>query len=181
MNQEHTLLAAIFFAQDQAVDHLMDYVARALVRQGYRVAGFIQYAHEIEGSCCGGVDVEDIQTGERFEIMQALGVHAKGCRLDPAAIAAVSVSARTALEMRPDILILNRFGKGETEGKGLRSAFEEAALFGIPVLTSVKEAYQPSWREFAGELSESLEQDSDKIMAWCLRAIEKTGVKIDAA
>lgn len=181
MDQIYPLLAAIPFAQDKAVDLLMEHVARALNRQGYHVAGFIQYAEEIEGRCCGAVDVEDIQTGERFQIMQALGAHAKGCRLDPAAIAQVSVRAITALEKRPDILILNRFGKGESEGKGMRSAFEEAALAGIPILTSVKETYLPSWQEFAGDLSVSLEQDEDKILAWCMRAIEDAGEIFDAA
>jgi nucleoside-triphosphatase THEP1 len=177
MDQNFPLLAAIPFAQDQAVDQMLEYVARTLVSEGYRVAGFIQYSQEIAGRCCGAVDVEDIATGKRIQIMQPLGRQAKGCRLDPQAMAAVTARALAMLEEGPDILILNRFGKGESEGKGLRAAFEAASLAGVPVLTSVKETYLEPWRGFAGGMSSDLAPDPDAVLRWCREAIAAEAIK----
>lgn len=75
-----------------------------------------------------------------------------------------------ALEDSPEILILNRFGKGEAEGAGLRAAFEAAAISGIPLLTSVKELYLPAWNDFAGGFSVRLDADTEQVLAWCFEA-----------
>ncbi len=174
MTEELQLLGVIPFAQDEAVDRKIESVVRTLQQKNIRVAGFVQHAETVEGQCCGAVDVEDIETGDRFQIMQALGTHAKGCRLDPGAMADVAVRALASFERRPDILILNRFGKGEAEGGGLRSVFEAASLAGIPVLTSVKETFLPAWSDFAGDLTVSLSQDEDRILAWCADVIESS-------
>lgn len=173
MEQDQTLLAAIPFAQDQAVDLILEDVARSLVGRGYRVAGFLQYSNDVEGRCCGAVDVEDIETGSRVQIMQPLGRQAKGCRLDPQAMAVVTARALAMLEESPDILFLNRFGKGESEGEGLRAAFEAASLAGIPVLTSVKETYLEPWHDFAGGMATDLEPEWEAVLHWCLNAIDK--------
>lgn len=172
MNELQPRLAAIPFAQDAAVDRLLEDVTRILVRRGIAVAGFLQHAEHVDGQCCGAVDVEDIATGERFRIMQALGRHARGCRLDPQAMADVSVRALRALESGPEILVLNRFGKGEAEGAGLRTVFEAAAVSGIPLLTSVKELYLPAWSDFAGGFSVRLDADIEQVLAWCFEAAD---------
>ena len=180
MDQDFPLLAAIPFAQDEAVDQMLEYVARTLVSEGYRVAGFIQHSQEIAGRCCGAVEVEDIATGKRVQIMQPLGRQAKGCRLDPQAMTAVTSRALAMLEECPDILILNRFGKGESEGEGLRAAFEAASLAGIPVLTSVKECYLEHWYGFAGGMATDLEPDQDAILGWFENAVDRAAELKDA-
>jgi nucleoside-triphosphatase THEP1 len=175
------MLAAIPFAQDSAVDTLLSAVARSLKSQGIRVSGCLQHAETVDGQWRGAVDVEDIETGERLRIMQPLGQHARGCRLDPQAMAEVSAKALASLERRPQILILNRFGKGEAEGAGLRTVFEAAALAGIPVLTSVKEPYLPDWDLFSDSLSVRLDADEAQIAAWCLGAVSAAGNAARAA
>jgi hypothetical protein len=170
MNDMIPRLAAIPFAQDAAVDRILEDVTRTLVRRGIAVAGFLQHAEHVGGQCCGAVDVEDIATGERIRIMQALGKHARGCRLDPQAMADVSMRAMRALEDGPKILVLNRFGKGEAEGAGLRAVFEAAAVSGIPLLTSVKESYLPAWNDFAAGFSARLDADTEQALSWCFDA-----------
>jgi hypothetical protein len=85
-------------------------------------------------------------------------------------MAEVSARAMRALESNPEILILNRFGKGEADGAGLRAVFEAAAVSGIPLLTSVKELYLPAWNDFAGGLSVRLHADAGQVLAWSLDA-----------
>ena len=66
--------------------------------------------------------------------------------------------------------MLNRFGKGESEGQGFRAVFEKAFLLGIPVLTSVKQIYAGAWEEFAESCSASLPPTLEDILAWARAA-----------
>lgn len=175
------MLAAIPFAQDAAVDALLEDVARALRGRGVRVSGFLQRAETVDGQCCGAVDMEDIESGDRYRIMQPLGRHARGCRLDPHAMAEVSSRAMLWLDHRPEIVILNRFGKGESEGGGLRAVFEAAALRGIPILTSVKESYLQDWENFASGLSLRLAADQRQVLTWCLAAVRTSAATVTTA
>jgi hypothetical protein len=61
---------------------------------------------------------------------------------------------------------LNKFGKLEADGGGLRDAFSEAIEAGVPVLTSVAPAFAAAWEEFANSLYVVLPADADRIEAW---------------
>ena len=58
-------------------------------------------------------------------------------------------------------MMLNRFGKAEAEGGGLRSAFVRAMEAGIPVLTAVRPPYIEAWSKFHGRLAVDLPADLD--------------------
>ncbi|MBB4123548.1 DUF2478 domain-containing protein [Martelella radicis] len=178
---ESTSLAYIPFMQDDAADRVLEAVARRLTAMGHRVEGFIQHAEKDEGQCCGAVDLEDIATGKRWQIMQALGAHARGCRLDFNALSEAAIFAEARIGARPDLLILNRFGKGEEQGGGLRSVFETAFLAGVPILTSVKQPYLDGWQAFAGGLSEPLPADAEAVLTWSCKAIGEARRVRDAA
>jgi hypothetical protein len=66
----------------------------------------------------------------------------------------------------PDLLILNRFGKGEAEGRGFRDVMSQALLAGIPVLTAVRETYAAEWQEFSGDMGYDLEPEFAAVMGW---------------
>ncbi|MGV0910496.1 DUF2478 domain-containing protein [Martelella sp. FOR1707] len=166
-------LGFIPFMQDDAADRVLEAVARLLAAKGYRVDGFVQHADKDEGQCCGAVDLEDIATGKRWQIMQALGAHARGCRLDFNALSDAAVFAEGRIRTRPELLILNRFGKGEEQGGGLRSVFEAAFVAGVPILTSVKQPYLDGWGAFSGGLSQALPPETDAVLQWCYDAIAR--------
>ncbi|MEO2037197.1 MAG: DUF2478 domain-containing protein [Martelella sp.] len=167
--------------QDDAADRVLEAVARRLLAKGYQVEGFIQHAEKDEGQCCGAVDLEDIATGKRWQIMQALGTHSRGCRLDFNALSGAAVFAEARIGTRPDLLILNRFGKGEEPGGGLRSVFEAAFVAGVPILTSVKQPYLDGWFAFSGDLSQALPPETDAVLKWCCKAIARARQVRDAA
>ncbi|WP_319520254.1 DUF2478 domain-containing protein [uncultured Martelella sp.] len=178
---ENRSLAFIPFMQDDAADRILEAVARQLIATGHRVEGFIQHAEKDEGQCCGAVALEDIATGRRWRIMQALGAHARGCRLDFNALSQAAVFAETRISTEPDLLVLNRFGKGEEQGGGLRSVFEAAFVAGVPILTSVKQPYLDGWHEFSGGLSEPLPPETDAVLQWSCEAIGEARRVRDAA
>ncbi len=166
------MLAAILAAKDVPVDQLLAGVAHRARQAGLRVAGFLQRRETGGEECCRDIEIEHIGTGVTQIISQALGSGSKGCRLDPAALADVAGSLLTELDDGADILILNRFGKGETEGHGFRSIIETAYARRIPVLTVVRETYVEGWNDFAGDCGVLLAPESQAVLGWCDRVVE---------
>ena len=70
-------------------------------------------------------------------------------------------------------MILNRFGKAEAEGGGLRPVFARAMEAGIPVLTAVRAPYIEAWAQFHGHLASDLPADIDAVLAWCRDAVRQ--------
>lgn len=171
MKPDDIRLAAITLEEGVAVDPLFDTIVATLRDEGWQVAGYVQREIPNELGCSPEMLVEDVESGERLCISQALGPGSAGCRLDPQALANVAGLALVRLDERPDLLVLNRFGKGESEGMGLRAVIEKAASLNIPVLTSVKDTYRSAWMDYAGELSAILPASADAALAWCRAAI----------
>jgi hypothetical protein len=72
-----------------------------------------------------------------------------------------------------ELLVLNRFGKAEAEGGGLRSAFVRAIEAGIPVVTAVRSPYIAAWSEFHERLAVDLTPDLGAVLAWCRDAVRE--------
>ena len=119
---------------------------------------------------CSIMHVEDIATGALHNITQNLGTGSTGCRLDPAALADVAEQLLAALENPVDLLILNRFGKGEAEGQGLRAVIEKAFVAGVPVLTVVRPEYEPDFQAFTGGTAQMLAPRLEDALYWAERA-----------
>jgi len=166
------MLAAILAAKDVPVDQLLASVAHRARQAGLRVAGFLQRRETGGEECCRDIEIEHIGTGVTQIISQALGSGSKGCRLDPAALADVAGALLAELDDGADILILNRFGKGETEGHGFRSIIETAYARRIPVLTVVRETYVEGWNDFAGDCGVLLAPESQAVLGWFDRVVE---------
>ncbi|MFK0685351.1 DUF2478 domain-containing protein [Ochrobactrum sp. BD67] len=167
-----TTLAAILAAKDVPVDQLLASVAQQARRAGLRVAGFLQHRETGGEECCRDIEIEHIGTGVTQIISQSLGSGSRGCRLDPAALADVAGSLLAELDDGAEMLILNRFGKGETEGHGFRSVIETAYARRVPVLTVVRETYVEGWNDFAGDCGVLLAPDSKAVLGWCDRLME---------
>lgn len=174
-NEFHGLLAAMPCSKDEHVDRVLEDAVRALQATGYRVGGYFQRQVPSTGSCCAPMVLEHVESGEWSCISQPLGAGARGCRLDPRALAALSVSLLAELDAGMQLLVLNRFGKGESEGQGFRAVIERAFQSGIPVLTAVRPGYVRAWREFGGEYAEELPVDGGHVLAWCLSALGGQG------
>lgn len=159
-------LAAIRFGKDFHVDGVFDAAIVALRADGLRIAGFVQREAPDPSTCCDITYLEDIETGRRHRISQALGAGSRGCKLDPQALAGVCGDLVGTLEERVDLLVLNRFGKGESDGHGFRVVIERALDLGIPVLTAVRDTYEAAFEEFAGDLAALLPAETDAVVDW---------------
>ncbi|WFE88638.1 DUF2478 domain-containing protein [Roseibium porphyridii] len=168
MVEDTPLCGAIRSNRGENVDRLLETLVKLLQAEGLCVSGVVQRRAEYGDTCCADMGLELISSGETIEISQALGRGSQGCRLDPRSLADITARLQTEIDLRPDLLVLNRFGKGEQDGQGFRQLIGKAMELSIPVLTVVREPYLEAWRNFAGELAVDLPADLDATVAWCL-------------
>lgn len=160
-------LAAIRFNRDDDITATFETVVTWLQSRGVRVCGYLQRELHDQSSCCAQTVLEGISTRERVRISQPLGNGSSGCRLDPHALSELSGKLLSVLETKPDLLIVNRFGRGEADGHGFRSGIEMAYAMGIPVLTAVRDEYFKDWRAFGAELAVELPAKIEETLDWC--------------
>lgn len=173
MNADIQPLAAIHFNRHDDVDALLRDAVAQLIRQGKDVAGVLQGG--TGGADAAGPDTCDIDNtvlqsirgGWTSKILEDRGQHARGCRLNPRAIADVAGRLQGELASGAELLVINRFGRAESEGHGLRNIFELAVESGIPVLTAVREDYADDWNAFHGGMAADLPAEAGAVMRWC--------------
>lgn len=115
--------------------------------------------------------VENIATGELLQISQDRGPQAQGCCLDTAALSAASRPVRDAMAQHVDVLVINRFGEQEANGRGLRAEFADAAIAGFVVVTVMKPDFLDAWMDFAGEFGTVLRPDPAAVSDWIIKAV----------
>lgn len=141
-------------------------IAAQLRSDGLHLAGTVQTNLErIDRRHCD-MDILVLPDGPVLRISEDRGDLARGCRLDPGALEQAVVGVAHALP-RADLLIVNKFGKQEAEGRGLAALIAEALDREIPVLLGVNGLNLPAFEDFAGGLAEALPGDRTRVLDWC--------------
>jgi hypothetical protein len=167
-------LAAVVYDKGFSIDEFMSAIARELRASGFRVGGVFQQNMESGASRPSTMVIIDMLTGERFTISQDLGPAARGCRLDQRGLLDAGLRLDAAVA-DIDLLLINKFGRGEAEGGGLRTTFAAAIESGVPVLTAVRAPYDEAWAVFHGGLAANLAPAAEEVLAWCRAAVENAG------
>ena len=63
------------------------------------------------------------------------------------------------------LLVINKFGKHEAEGRGFRPLIGEALAMGLPVILGVNGLNLPLFLDFAEGMAEALPADAEAICA----------------
>ena len=167
------MLAAIPYESGFPIDCFLQGMAARLKRRGLRLGGVVQHNDDACGDGCMSMSLVDLAYGRRFAISQELGSGAGGCHLDAAGLAAAAAAFAGALAERADLVIVNKFGKQEALGEGLRQEIADALLAGLPLLIAVRRDFLPAWRDFAGEDWAELVADEALVERWVLDAARK--------
>jgi len=155
-------LAAIVFDHDEPVDDVMRALIETIRAQRVKVAGLVQEPGADERDLL----VRDLITGERLPIMQDLGAESSGCAVDPAAIAVAARMLDRARGEKPDLLVVNRFGRLESEGGGMIAEIGAAVAEGEAVLIAVPLRYSDAWNAFASGLDVQLRPNVAALEDW---------------
>jgi hypothetical protein len=76
-----------------------------------------------------------------------------------------------AIADRVDLLVVNRFGRAESLGRGMLGTFAAAMEAQMPVLTAVRPPYEQAWTQFHGSSAEVLPATSEAVVRWGLASI----------
>jgi nucleoside-triphosphatase THEP1 len=169
-------LAAVVYQSGFKIDDFLTRLANQLRADQVKVAGVLQENARDVAGFCSAMTLVDLTSRSRFRISQDLGSQAQGCRLDARGIAEIGPLLERTLNQDVELIILNRFGKAEAEGGGLRSAFVRAMEAGIPTVTALRAPYAEAWSQFHGRLAIDLAADLDAVLAWCRESVRQLRV-----
>jgi nucleoside-triphosphatase THEP1 len=151
-------------------DLMLEGLAHQLLARGIRVCGTVQINSERRDAGPCDMDIRVLPAGPTLRISQDLGKASRGCRLDPAALETAVALVEAQLRDGADILLINKFGKHEAEGRGFRAAIGEAVANGIPVLVGLNALNAAAFHDFVGGLATEIAPIPDMLLAWALGA-----------
>ena len=154
-------------------DALIAQCAVGLAASGYRLGGVVQSNAQRHGRRRCDMYVKDLLDGDEIKISLDRGDEARGCRLDPDAFARIEAWIKRAVVEHVDLLIINKFGREEAHGRGLRAVVAEALIAEIPLVIGVSTQNLGDFLTFVGDSVTRLEPDIEAISAWCRNAIER--------
>jgi Protein of unknown function (DUF2478) len=146
-------ITALIYTDSAVADSLLRSIALRLMDEGLALAGLVQLNHPRPGRSRCDMVLEELGSGAIVPISQDRGPHARGCALDIGQLLSASAFVRNSMAANPDLVILNKFGKTESEGGGFRPLIAEVVERAIPLLLAVPWRNIESWRIFAGGLA----------------------------
>jgi hypothetical protein len=153
-------------------DLILFKLATVLAARGLRCCGTVQINSERGDTGPCDMDVRVLPDGPILRISQDLGRASRGCRLDPAALETAVGLVSASMGPGSDLLIVNKFGKHEAQGRGFRTVIAEALSKGIPVLVGINTLNLPAFEEFAEGLATRLPPEPTALEIW---AVQITG------
>jgi nucleoside-triphosphatase THEP1 len=170
-------LAAVIYRPEDDIDRLLASFAERLRGEDRRIGGIVQRNRRGD---CGPVklmEVIDLMTEQVIPICQNLGTGSVSCRLDVAGLAEAAQAVRSAIAQQVELVVVNKFGKTEADGRGLRAEIAQAIIAGLPVLTAVPDRFYGAWHAFTGGFGTTLLCDSDVVEDWWREMSRRTGYR----
>jgi hypothetical protein len=161
-------IAAVVYPDGIYPNRLLRAVLGPLRDRGMPLAGVLQVEQPPADDChpCDML-LEDLSGGEIVALSDNRGKDARGCRLDIGVLTELAEAVQLSLQAdEPCLLVVNKFGKIEADGGGLREAIADAVALGIPVLVGVPMRNLESWRAFAADLAIELAPQAAAIDRW---------------
>lgn len=164
-------LAALVYDKHQDPDAVLHGFAADLAATGVRAVGLVQLGHrEFDVPKLNAVM---LHTGEQVRLFQDLGPGARGCKLDVGQLLDAGTRVADAIDAGADLVIINRFGKQEREGRGLAYLIERALTGDIPVVIAVPSHRFSDWIAFADGMSVKLPCQRAALDAWWLKVTSR--------
>ena len=145
--------------------------AMSCVCAAFISAGVLQSSHGTRGQCASSVLVTDLRPEKSFDIWDR--PRHRRARMPPRRARPARCGTgnhRRDRRQRVDLLVMNRFGRAESLGRGLVGSFTAAIEAGIPILTAVRPPYDDAWHAFHGGIGCELMADPGIVMTWALSA-----------
>ena len=154
-------------------DPLLAGLVRQMTDRGLRVCGTVQTnSAPTDGTRCD-MDLRLLPDGPVLRISQNRGKLARGCRLDADSLETAVAAVAATLASGADLLVINKFGKHEAEGRGFRTVIASALDRNIPVLVGLNALNREAFDRFASGAAMELAADYRTILDWANLAAAK--------
>jgi nucleoside-triphosphatase THEP1 len=164
-NQSIAPFAAAVYTPDTGDRMALLKFVEKLKLQNTPVGGVLQEAlFNSEGEITG-LNAVDVSTGRRIPISRPVK-NDDECGLDVSALAETTDLIRHAISDQLDLVVVEKFGELEQNGKGLIDEIFQTIAEGIPLLISVPEAALPIWQERSGNLGSVLPFSEEAFQQW---------------
>ena len=163
-----------------ATDALIAAALAQPVLAGQRLSGTVQIDTGRAADHPCDMDLQVLPDGPVLRISQDLGSGARGCRLDHGALEAAVVEVERRMAGAA-ALVVNKWGKVDSEGRGFVPLIARALEAGLPVLVGVNGLNLPAFLDFAGGLATELPADPVRLAAWLAEAIAAAPAQTRAA
>jgi hypothetical protein len=157
-------LAALVYDDSQDPDAMLRGFAADLNARGCRAVGLVQL-----GDASGGAPQLSallVHNGHTIRLFQNLGPGVTGCKLDLGQLLDAGIQVANAIDEGADLVIINRFGRQERDGKGLSYLIERALSADIPVIIAVPVARLADWASFSDGMATQLSCERAALDAW---------------
>ncbi|MFY0595307.1 MAG: DUF2478 domain-containing protein [Cognatishimia sp.] len=148
------------------LDQVLYRFAKAEMARGTHVVGVVQVNTDRDDCPLCDMDVEVLPDGPTIRISQDLGREAKGCRLDPDALETSVTEVGNRLNSDVALLVLNKFGKHEANGRGFRDTIGQAMALDVPVLCGVNALNREAFEEFSGGTAKFVAPTPEALADW---------------
>jgi len=132
------------------VDGILADAVALIAARGVAVGGLLQRFGARLPNGKRSMWLDDIRTGATIRLDRPRGPGATACILDPDALAQAACLLQHATAAGIDVLVVNRFGNAEADGRGMRAEFAEAICSGSAVLIAVKYTLLDDFEGFLG-------------------------------
>ncbi|MGX9390346.1 DUF2478 domain-containing protein [Nitrobacteraceae bacterium UC4446_H13] len=157
-------VAALVYEAHQPPDGvLLDFVA-ALKARELRPVGLVQFGHHNAGAA--ELAAMMVHSGERVDLFQEVATYTQGRRLDLDKLAAAHSAMMTAIDQGADLLVVNRFGRQEQQGRGLARLIEYALAADVPVVVPVPAFRFDDWIAYIEGMCVKLPCDGAALETW---------------
>ena len=150
-------------------------IAAELAARGVRITGTVQIDTDRDDGGKCDMDVQVLPDGPTIRISQFRGVEARGCRLDTDALEqAVALTEQALANGGVDLLLVNKFGKHEAEGRGFRPLIGQALAEGCAVLVGVNDRNLSGFLAFAEGMEQPVAPEA--ALDWLHEAVQERAV-----
>ncbi|TAN64172.1 MAG: DUF2478 domain-containing protein [Magnetospirillum sp.] len=163
---EDVKAAAIIRPPGSGVIDCLEGFTRILQGQGYLVRGLLQRSPADSPTCDCTMMLIDLDTRMEYRISQDFGPESPCCRVDTSGFAEASHALHRAMAGDTDLIVINKFGKLESQGQGLADEMLAIMSRGIPLITTVEAASLELWRDFTGGRAGEIPPNCGGLMRW---------------
>lgn len=159
-------IAYVMAEEAGSVDEMLAEFAGRLASLDVRACGAVQINSDATNGGRCDMDIRILPDGPTVRISQSLGRHSRGCRLNVAALEEAVALATVRLEQGVDVLIVNKFGKHEADGRGFRYLIADAISRDVPVVVGLNALNKKAFIEFTGDMAKSVPADCGALLGW---------------